>query len=188
MGESLSCNSRHHYACAIFTDVAVSFVNRTFTVNGAISPDSAHFHYFLSPDLSKLEQHVVDRNFFMLYGNRGAGKTTAALHLLLSAASKYNVRPLKLDFNSIDFGTNKAAFWRSVFRKLRSEAERHNIVVSPFDDVAGFVDAFTLKSLGGARVLLMLDEFDSLDHAADGIKEQVSVFAGLGDVRAVPRQ
>ena len=160
----------------ICTDVAVCCAHRTFTLNGAISPDSARFHYFLPPDLSNLEQHVVDRNFFMLYGNRGAGKTTAALHLLLSAASKYNVRPLKLDFNSIDVGTTRS-FWRSVFKKLQSEAERHNIVVSPFDDVAGFVDAFTLKSLGGARVLLMLDEFDTLDHAADGIKEQVSAFA-----------
>ena len=133
----------------------------------------APFHYFLTPDLAKLEQHVVERNFFMLYGTRGAGKTTVALHLLQYTAAKYHLRPLKLDFNSIDVGTTPVAFWRSVYRKLRGEAERHSIILPNFHDVAGFVDAFTFKSLGCARVLLMLDEFDTLDHAADGIKEQV---------------
>lgn len=134
----------------------------------------APFYYFLPPDLSKLEQHVVESNFFMLYGPRGGGKTTAALHLQQRVAAKYNVRPLKLDFNSVTTGTTRDAFWCSVFRKLRGEAETHSITVAPFDDVAGFVDAMTLRSLGGARVFLMLDEFDMLDHAADGIKDEVS--------------
>jgi len=161
-------------------------VSRKFTVNGAITPEMAPFHYFLPPILAKLEQHVVERNFFMLYGTRGAGKTTAALHLLQYTAAKYHLRPLKLDFNSIDV-TSPVAFWRSVYRKLRGDAERHNIILPPFDDVAGFVDAFTLKSLGCARVLLMLDEFDTLEHAADGIKKQVSSLEFVVGARTIPK-
>jgi Cdc6-like AAA superfamily ATPase len=155
-------------------DLGISHIgDRSFTVNGAITPAKASFFYFLPPDLSTLEQHVVTSTFFMLYGTRGAGKTTVALQLLQHVASKYDVRPLKLDFNSISIGTTRAAFWRSVYVRLRAEAMRQNVILTPFDDVAGFVDAFTHHSLGGATILLMLDEFDRLDHAEDGIKDEV---------------
>lgn len=151
--------------------------DRKFTVNGAITPAMAPSYYFLSPALAKLELHVAESTFFMLYGTRGAGKTTAALHLLQRAASMYGVRPLKLDFSSIDIKGACDEFWRSIFLNLRGEAAKQNILLAPFDGVSGFVDAFRQQSLGNAKALLMLDEFDLLDSAADGIKEQVSLLS-----------
>ena len=154
---------------------------RSFTVNGAITPAKSPHHFFLPPaQLSELEQYVVKSSFFMLYGTRGAGKTTAALQLLQLISSKYHVRPLKLDLNSVTIGSTRVEFWRSIFKMLRDDAERQNIIMRSFEDVAGFVAAFTRNSLGGARVLLMLDEFDKLDHAADGIKEEVSIHCRRG--------
>jgi hypothetical protein len=117
---------------------------------------------------------VVSGSCFMLYGPRGAGKTTTALQLLQLAATKYRLRPLKVDFNSINVDSTLDAFWRSVSLKLCGEAEKHGIRMIPFYDVAGFVQALMPISLGASRVLLMLDEFDTLDHASKGIKEQVS--------------
>jgi hypothetical protein len=47
------------------------------------------------------------------------------------------------------------------------------IQLAPFNSSATFRAAFSHDALGISRVVLMLDEFETLDHAMPGMKEEV---------------
>lgn len=149
---------------------------RKFTVNGAVLPEAAQLYYILPPDLARLEEHVVNRTFFMLYGQRGAGKTTAALHLLDHVERTHGWPALVVDFNSVNVRSTPEAFWRSMSTYLGAAALELStpIRLASFNSVDTFKAAFGRAALGDQRLIIMLDEFDTLDHATPGIKEEVS--------------
>ena len=148
-------------------------VTKKFTVNGAVPPIGKDLYFLLQPDVAQLEAHVEQGTFFMLYGTRGSGKTTAALQLLDDVERTKGWLDLVVDFNNITTRRTVADFWRGMSIVLVGKANERGIKLAPFDSGEGFTSAFLNSALGGKRFVLMMDEFDTLDHAAPGIKEEV---------------
>jgi hypothetical protein len=145
--------------------------DKKFTVNGAITLTEASRYFFVKPDIAPLVKQMENRTMFMLYGPRGGGKTTAALHALEEVRSRGWV-PLKVDFSSVTL-VDRQAFWRGLGGDLGIAARRHGIELQFIDSPETFRAAFSTLHLGSTRVILMLDEFDVLGNAAPGIKEEV---------------
>lgn len=148
--------------------------DKTFTVNGAITPAEAGLRFFLTPVVAPLVRHIERSTFFMLYGPRGAGKTTTALHALRQVQRVHGWRSLKVDLSAVSRLGSIAGFWRGVGLDMSLQAARFGIALAPIDSADSFRAAFSRASLGeDMRLVLMLDEFDTLDSAAPGIKEEV---------------
>lgn len=145
--------------------------DKTFTENGAITLTEASRYFFVKPDIAPLVKHMENRTMFMLYGPRGAGKTTTALHALEEVRSRGWV-PLKVDFGSMTLDSTQA-FWRGLGHVLTHQAAQCGIALQSIDSPETFHAAFSRAILGSNRVILMLDEFDALDDAALGVKEEV---------------
>jgi energy-coupling factor transporter ATP-binding protein EcfA2 len=148
-------------------------VTKKFTVNGAVLPMAKDLYFVLQPDLAQLEAHVEQGTFFMLHGPRGSGKTTTALHLLDHLVRTKGWQDLVVDFNGITTTRTTAEFWTDLSAVLCKQAAFRGIQLASFNSAGTFCAAFSRGALGSSRVVLMLDEFDTLDHAGPGIKEEV---------------
>lgn len=150
---------------------------KTFTVHGAITPAEAGLRFFLPPHVEPLITHIERGTFFMLYGPRGAGKTTTALHALRHVRRKHGWRALTANLNAIPTRSSEA-FWTGLCEKLQSQAAVFGVSLRSFDNPASFQRAFSRSTLGQCSpFVLMFDEFDELDasHVAAGIKGEVSM-------------
>ena len=149
--------------------------DKTFTVNGAITPAKAGLHFFLPPAVAPLIKHIESETFFMLHGTRGAGKTTTAMHALRQVHRQHGWLPLAVSMNAVT-AESSGAFWPSLCDALQSEASRHGIVLRSFTSPSSFQRAFSRSVLGDhVRFVLMFDEFDDLDspRVALGVKDEV---------------
>ena len=150
-----------------------------FTVNGAIPPDIAGMHFFLPPDVTALVKRIEDGTTFMLHGPRGAGKTTAALHALRPVERKHGWYRLVVDVSALTKHKSEADFWTGIGEDLQRQAKKYGINMQPINSAATFRSALGYGSLGeGRKVVLMLDEFDTVEKAVPVIKEEVSTRQG----------
>lgn len=150
-------------------------------MNGAVVPMARDLYFMLQPDLTPLVAHAegVGGTFVMLHGPRGSGKTTTALHALEHLLSTHGWQDLIVDFNGISTKGTIAQFWTDVSAVLCRQAALRGLQLATFDSSGTFCAALSRDALGSSRVVLMLDEFDTLDHAASGIKEEVGCGHGI---------
>ena len=147
-------------------------------MNGAIEPSEAHRYFLLRPSVDKCLEYFEAGTFFMLYGPRGAGKTTAALHALEEAA-ELGWCGLVVDMSNLDTSSSAAECWAEFGRLLAGDAAAQGLQLPPITSAATFRAAFFRNSIMGKRVILMLDEFDMLDEAPAAFKTTVSSTSAL---------
>ncbi len=119
-------------------------------------------------------KHIELRTFFLLYGPHGSGKTTAALHALRQVRRARGLQSLYVNLRAVNTLGSTADFWRGVGHELSLQAARFGTTLQPIDSAGSFYTALSRASLGeDTRLVLVLDEYDTLEAAAPGIKDEV---------------
>lgn len=148
---------------------------KTFTITGAIEPLDADRHFFIPPAITPLVEHIEQGNIAMLYGARGTGKTTTALHALRYVNKKHDWIYLMADLSSVPVVSSEE-LWRGISTRFRPQAALHGVHLQPFSSSGTFEQAFARSTLGDrVRFVLAFDEFDSLEspRAGVGVKDEV---------------
>jgi hypothetical protein len=156
---------------------------KKFAVNGAVLPQEAGRYFLLPLYTTALVDHMEAGRFVMLYGPLGSSKTSLAFQALVRVTYFYGSHYLVVDMQAITLTSTPTAFWRNLSTILSGEAEQQGLQLARFGDADSFQAALLASKLRGARVVLMVDEFDMLDHATPGIKDEF-----LGALRAIQQE
>lgn len=110
----------------------------------------------------------------LLYGQRGVGKTSLLRNLRRLLPS--SLIPLFIDLQGpATRASNEAGFLYNLAKAMTSEALKHRelrilpltrelLATDPFTIFEQWLDSFA-QQLGGAKAILLLDEFEQLEHA-----------------------
>lgn len=156
---------------------------KTFTVNGAITPADAGRRFFLPPVVAPLIEHIKKGTFFMLHGTRGAGKTTTAVHALRQVCTARGWLPLTVNMNAVAAGSSET-FWPSLSSALHRQGKTLGVSVPSFKCPSSFQEAFSRAVVGDRmRFVLMFDEFDDLDSATVGPRVKDEFLGAMRDIK-----
>jgi len=166
-------------------------VRRTFHVAGVVDPRK---HYVIDRSAwhGELAEKIAGGAFALLHSHRQGGKSSAArcVGALLEAGNRFRVLACTLE-NARP--ANAAEMWTALAEKLRGALLAFPPGLTPprvvaraaegplFVDEASFQAFFRLDLWGGARVVLIIDEFDTL--LAAPVAARQALLASLRSLR-----
>jgi len=135
--------------------------------------------YFVEPDVKHLVRTIEAGSWFMLFGPRGAGKTTAALYAMRKMAQRKMMQRGWRCFyiNCSSFLVNP--MWEELYQQFQHQPLVTRTWFPQFDSASSFTAAFGHAAFRGAKVLLVFDAFDTLTSINEAAKAEVRSLPAL---------
>eukprot|EP01104_Vermistella_antarctica_P009763 TRINITY_DN253_c0_g1_i1.p1 TRINITY_DN253_c0_g1~~TRINITY_DN253_c0_g1_i1.p1 ORF type:complete len:468 (-),score=77.12 TRINITY_DN253_c0_g1_i1:458-1861(-) len=164
------------FHCAVRSHLRGSFRffssrQRKFTVNGALlAADNVHYKVDFGPQNEEILVPRVDEGaYVMLYGPRASGKSSRVNTLMEQLKERYVF--LNTSFQRVTLHKGEDVFWHSFSRELIRI--NHDLNLPSLRSPTDFLDLFHQHPFGDKKVVLIIDEFDSLYRADDAVQDSL---------------